>query len=133
MKCIQKPKPLKHLFNTSNFTSTLLNCFVLEHSDFKTKINQSKASIHPNFTEGAFLVRTSFTTMAPPCGNRSTGSTQSYRFQDPSTIDIRVRGLKSVLWAEGLLHVNFRARLNAHLSDYAYYTYCMNDCLFVTD
>ena len=31
-----KPKPSKHLFSTSNFTSTLLNCFVLEHSDFKT-------------------------------------------------------------------------------------------------
>ena len=32
-----KPRPFKHLFSTSNFTSTLLNCFVLEHSDFKTK------------------------------------------------------------------------------------------------
>jgi hypothetical protein len=32
-----KPKPSKYLFSTSNFTSTLLNCFVLEHSDFKTK------------------------------------------------------------------------------------------------
>ena len=32
-----KPKPIKHLFSTSKFTSTLLNCFVLEHSDFKTK------------------------------------------------------------------------------------------------
>ena len=32
-----KPNPLKHLFITTNFTTTLLNCFVLEHSDFKTK------------------------------------------------------------------------------------------------
>ena len=32
-----KPKPSKHLFSTSNFTITLLNCFVLEHSDLKTK------------------------------------------------------------------------------------------------
>ena len=31
-----KPKPFKHLFSTGNFTSILLNCFVLEHSDFKT-------------------------------------------------------------------------------------------------
>ena len=31
-----KPQPFKHLFSTSNFASTLLNCFVLEHSDFKT-------------------------------------------------------------------------------------------------
>ena len=60
-------------------------------------MNESKASIHSNFTEGAFLGCTSFTTMPPPCGNRSTGSTQSYNFQDPSTINIRGRGLKSVL------------------------------------
>ena len=32
----QKPKPFKHLFSTSNFASTLLNCFVLEHREFKT-------------------------------------------------------------------------------------------------
>ena len=32
-----KPKSFKHLFSTSNFTSTLLNCSVLEHRDFKTK------------------------------------------------------------------------------------------------
>ena len=32
-----KPKPFKHLFSTSNFTSTLLSCFVLEHSNLKTK------------------------------------------------------------------------------------------------
>ena len=32
-----KPRPFKHLFSTSNFTSTLLNCFVLEYSAFKTK------------------------------------------------------------------------------------------------
>ena len=32
-----QPKSFKHLFSTSNFTSTLLNCLVLEHSDFKTK------------------------------------------------------------------------------------------------
>ena len=30
-------KRLKHLLSTSNFTSTLINHFVLEHSDFKTK------------------------------------------------------------------------------------------------
>ena len=59
-------------------------------------MNESKASIHSNFTEGAFLVRTSYTIMPVPCGNRSTGSTQSHRFQDPSTIT-RGRGLKSVL------------------------------------
>ena len=33
---ILKPKPFKHLFSTSNFTSTLLDCFVLEYSDIKT-------------------------------------------------------------------------------------------------
>ena len=32
-----KPQPFKHLFSTTNFTSILLNCFVLEHSVFKTK------------------------------------------------------------------------------------------------
>ena len=32
-----KPRPFMHLFSTSNFTSTLLNSFVLEHSVFKTK------------------------------------------------------------------------------------------------
>ena len=32
-----KPMQFKHLFSYSNFMSTLLNCFVLEHSDFKTK------------------------------------------------------------------------------------------------
>ena len=32
-----RPKPSKHLFSTSKFTSTLLNCFVLEHRVFKTK------------------------------------------------------------------------------------------------
>jgi hypothetical protein len=32
-----KPRPFKHSFSTSNFTSTLLNCFVLEHRVFKTK------------------------------------------------------------------------------------------------
>ena len=37
MKYLQKPKALKHLFSTSNFTSTHLNSFVLEHGDFKTK------------------------------------------------------------------------------------------------
>ena len=29
--------PTQYLFSTSNFTSTLLNCFSIEHSDFKTK------------------------------------------------------------------------------------------------
>ena len=51
-------------------------------------MKESKASIHSNFTEGAILVRTSFTTMPPRCGNRSTGSTKSYRFQGPCTINI---------------------------------------------
>ena len=32
-----KPWPFKHLFSTSNFTSTILNCFDLEHGDFKAK------------------------------------------------------------------------------------------------
>ena len=32
-----KPKPSKNLFSTSIFTSTLLNGFVLEHRDLKTK------------------------------------------------------------------------------------------------
>ena len=31
------PRPFKHSFSTSNFTSRLLNCFVLEHSNWKTK------------------------------------------------------------------------------------------------
>ena len=52
-------------------------------------------SIHSNFTERAFLVPT-FTTMPPPCGNRSTGSNQRYRLQDPSNINIRGRDVKSV-------------------------------------
>ena len=32
-----EPRPFKHSFRTSNFTSTILNCFALEHRVFKTK------------------------------------------------------------------------------------------------
>ena len=32
-----KPQPIKHLFGTSNFNNTLVNCFFLEHSALKTK------------------------------------------------------------------------------------------------